>query len=74
MSRHRTADSLSLWHWQTVLAQRSMLLPPKEGFTMYRHNIVQIRAKIRAAQRRAEQEIKRRMHELERKLRQALRK
>lgn len=41
---------------------------------MYQHNVVQIRAKIRAAQRRTEQEAKRRMRELEQKLKQALRK
>jgi len=46
----------------------------EEVIVMYQYNIAQIRAKIRAAQWRAEQEAKRRLRELERKLKQALRK
>ncbi len=40
---------------------------------MHRYNAAQFRAKLRAAQWRAKQEANRRMRELERKLKQALR-
>ncbi len=39
---------------------------------MYRYNATQFRAKIRAAQWRAEQEAKRKIREFERKFKQAL--
>lgn len=44
----------------------------KEVIIIHRYNAAQFRAKIRAAQWRAEQEAKRRIRELERKLKQAL--
>jgi len=44
----------------------------KEVTMMHRYNTSQLRAKLRVAQWRAKQEANRRMRELERKLKQAL--